>query len=1021
MNFTDTFIRRPVFAIVLSLVILLVGSISYFKLPVRQYPKIDASVVSVYTTYPGASAKLMESFITSPVENALSGIDGIDYITSSSTQGTSHVAVHFNLGYNMNTAASDVSSKVQSVRSDLPSGINDPVVQKQDPNSQPTLFLNFNSGSMNSAAITDYLSRVIIPQIGTVPGVAQATIFGARQYAMRIWLDPDLMAAHAVTPTDVENALANNNQQSPSGRIESALTEYNVNVATDINTAKQFNNLVIKNVNGKLVRIKDIGKAALGPEDDRFSVVTDGKNAVVVGVIPQPSANPLAISQRVNAVLNQLKPQLPKGLNASVVWDTSKFIAASIKEVKRTVIEASIAVILVIFLFLGSLRILVIPAITIPISLIGVCALMYAMGFSINTLTLLAMVLAIGMVVDDAIVVSENIHRHIELGASPKQAAISGAREIQFAVIAMTLTLAAVFAPIGFMTDITGALFKEFAFTLASAVIVSGFIALTLSPMMCSKIMSAKVTRRGLPHLIDTVFNKVVNGYRSLLTFVLRHIIWVVCVVIAIASLVVFLYLTLPGELAPAEDMGAIMTVVSAPADANLQYTEKYTQQLEKIYDSVPEKQNYVIVNGMNGVNSAISFLVLKPWDERVRTVPQIIGSLFPQMYAITGVQAFPVNPFRLPGSDDFMPVKFVLETTGSYEQLAKTLTQLQVAASQHPGFLNVDSNLKFDQPQINVNIDRNKAADLGISMNDIGNALGLALGEPTVGHFEMDGRSYDVIPQLAAAYMSTPSAINNLNLRTATGEMVPLSNVIKINTTVAPSSLSHFQQQRAGTLSASLAPGYSLGQALQFLETTAQKILPSNMTYDFDGTSRQFMQAGSAMQQTFSFALIFIFLVLAAQFESFLDPLIVLFSIIPAIAGALIALKLIGGTMNIYTEIGLVTLVGLISKHGILMVEFANQQRERGKSLVDAIVESATIRFRPILMTTASMVLGAIPLALASGAGAVSRQQIGWVIVGGMLFGTTITLFVVPSAYIALNRVVNATFRRKNEVETLT
>lgn len=1010
MNFTDIFIKRPVFASVISLIILLLGIICYTKLTVRQYPRVDDTAITITTNYSGASPQLMEGFITGPIENALAGIDGIDYITSSSTQGQSLITVHFNLGYDINTAAADVSSKVQSARSDLPQDIYDPIVEKRDPNSQPSLFIGVTSKKLDREAITDYLNRVIQPQIATLPGVGQAQIWG-KPYAMRIWLDPEAMAAHNVTMSDINSALINNNQQTPAGSIENNDNILDVNLESDLSTATEFNNLVIKNNNNQPVKIKDVGRAELGAQSNSTSVKIDGKNAVIMAITPSPTANPLEISQEIKTAFAHLASQMPQDLKMQINWDASQFISASINEVKKSVIESGVIVLLVMLLFLGSLRILTIPAVTIPLSLVGVCSLMLMFGFSINTLTLLAMVLAIGMVVDDAIVVSENIHRHMELGKTPQLAAIDGAREIQFAIIAMTFTLAAVFAPIGFLTDITGALFKEFAFTLAGAVIISGFIALTLTPMMCSKLMTSHSHQE---KIFDRWLKKIIIYYQQILKFVLSHLKWVGLVLIAIIATVIFLYSNLPRELAPSEDTGAIFTQISGPPAANLPYMEKYTQALQPIYDAIPEKVTSLIITGSNDQsNMGMSFLILKPWDERTRSVPQIIASIAPKMWAIPGIQAFPVNPFRLPGSNDFTPIKFYLKTTGSYEELAATMNKLINAANQNPGLTNLSTDLKFDNPELQVNINRNKAADLGVSMNDIGSTLNLALGEPLSGHFEMSGRSYEVIPQLESSFMNTPDAINNLDVRSASGQLVPLSNLVSMQTTTLPEDLPHFQQQRVATLTGSLNPGYSLGQALDYLQTTAKQIMPSNIQYDFGGTSRQFIQANSSMEQTFIFALLFILLILAAQFESFIDPLIVMFSVIPAIAGALIALKFTGGTLNIYTEIGLVTLIGLISKHGILMVEFANQLREEGKSIHEAIIESAGIRFRPILMTTLAMVLGALPLVFAHGAGALSRQQIGWVITGGMLFGTCITLFIVPCAYIITKQLKHLSLKK--------
>jgi multidrug efflux pump len=1005
MGFTDIFIRRPVFATVVSLLLLVIGLIAGTKLSVRQFPRIDANVINVITSFPGASPALMEGFITTPIESAMGGINGVDYITSSSAQNSSNVSIHFKLGYDVNTGLTDVSNAVASVRMQLPKGINDPIVKKNDPNATPTEFIAFYSDQISSEAITDYLQRVIQTQLNILPGVGQALILGERRYAMRIWLDPFQMAARGVTPDDIQAALTSNNLQSPTGAIQTAYRQLNVNAATDLKNPEQFNNLVVVNANGQLIRIKDIGYAELGAASTTtFSVNMNGKTGVVIGIIPQTDANPLAVSKTVNAALEKISPLLPSGLNMKVVWDTSKFISASIHEVIKTIFETALFVIIVVFLFLGSFRVLLVPTVTIPLSLIGVFSLMLAMGFSLNTMTLLALVLAIGMVVDDAIVVSENIHRHIEAGQTPFNAALMGAREIQFAVIAMTITLAAVYAPIGFLSDITGLLFKEFAFTLAATVIISGFIALTLSPMMCSKIMTPKVLHGRLPELIDNALHKLVNGYRNLLTKVINYAKVVLSIVAIIAGLAILFYNILPRELAPAEDTGAIMTIVQGPPAATLKYMEKYTGLLQGIYRSVPEMQSFGTINGMSGVNSAISFLVLKPWSERSRSASQIIQALFPQMWSIPGVKAFPVNYYRLPGADDIMPVKFVLQTTGSYEQLADVMNKIFLATRQNPGLVNANTDLKFDTPQLDININRNLAADLGISMSSIGNALNIGLGEPTITRFDMQGRGYDVIPELLGIYRNQTDTLNDLYLRTSSGQLVPLGNLVRLREVVAPPSLEHFQQMRAATLTASLLPGYSLGQALKFIETTAKQYLQPGMRYDFSSASRQFIESSGSMGRTFLFALIFIYLVLSAQFESFLDPLIVMFSVVPATMGGLLALKFTHGTLNIYTQIGLITLIGLISKHGILLVEFANQLRAKGKNLQQAIVDAAAVRLRPILMTTSAMVLGAIPLSLATGAGALSRNQLGWVIVGGMVFGTMVTLFVVPSVYITLN-----------------
>lgn len=1015
MSFTDIFIRKPVFAIVLSLIILLIGVRSYLSLPVRQFPEIDASAINISTTYPGAGANVMEGFVTTPLENALSGIDGIDYIQSSSMEGVSNITIYFRLGYDINKAITDVSNAVASARSSLPNDINDPIVKEDDPNAQPTMYIPFTSSQRSPEALTDYIVRVVQPQIATLPGVSQAPIFGERLYAMRIWLNPQQMAARGITADDVSNALSNDNIQATAGRIDSKWEEFDVNATTDLQTPQQFNNMVLKNVNGNFIRLRDVGYATLGAQDDRAVVRVGGKTALFLAVVPQSSGNPLVISKEVRQVLTRIGKFLPPDItiNKNVIWDLSRFIAQSLTEVYHTILEAIFCVVLVIFLFLGSPRSTLIPVITIPLSIIGVCSFMLALGYSINILTLLACVLAIGLVVDDAIVVVENIHRHIEAGMKPFDAAIKGAREIGFAIVAMTLTLACVYAPIGFISGLTGALFREFAFTLAGAVIISGFIALTLSPMMCSKLMKPEINRKGLTHHVDQIFHRCMQRYKRFLGKTLNKRIFVLIIAAIIYISCYLLYTTLPTELAPTEDQGAVMMIATGPSSSNLNYTMKYTKEIENIFKSVPEGIGYGVINGFGGqtaaVNQAFGFLVLKPWDQRKRTAQQILYSLYPQFAGITGLRAFPFNLPSLPDAGGFTPVQFVLKTTGSYEELNTAVSKLLIIArEQNPALLNIDSDLHLDKAQVIVNINRNRAADLGIPMTSINNTLSLAFGQPQLSHFNMNGRSYDVIPQLELQYSDMPQQIGELNVRTLNGQLVPLSNIATIQMGVEPESLNHFQQIRSATITAGLAPGYTLGEALSYLENVTKKDLPSYVEYDFSGQSRQFEQATGAMEETFAFALIFIFLVLTVQFNSFRDPLIVMVSVPLSTAGALVTLHCLpGGTSNIYTQIGLVTLIGLISKHGILIVEFANQLQKQGLTKVEAVIEAASIRLRPVLMTTFATVLGAMPLALATGAGAEARKQLGWTIVGGMSFGTLFTLIVIPTvySYLASNR----------------
>jgi multidrug efflux pump len=1002
MHFTDTFIRRPVFATVLSLIILLVGIRAFVDLPIRQYPIISPSVIQIETDYPGASAQLMEGFVTTPLENALGSVQGLDYMTSQSTQGESDITMQFQLNYDITMAMADVSNAVNSVRSRLPVNIEDPIINKVDPSAKPTLWLDFSSKTMNAEAITDYLERVIQPQMEILPGVSQAKIFGQREYAMRLWLDPNRMAARNLTPNDVATALNNNNVLSAPGTLYSPWQTANIEAHTDLQTEKEFNKLVLNAKDGYLTRVSDVGHAELGAKDvNSTSLNINGDpQAVALGIVPQPNADPIGISAEVDKVLPNIIADLPPELTAHVIWDWSKFIKQSIHEVRSTIFEATVFVIIVIFLFLGSVRAVFIPVVTIPLSVIGICGIMLVLGYTLNTLTLLAWVLAIGLVVDDSIVVAENIHRHIEEGKTPFNAAIIGAREIGFAIIAMTLTLASVYAPIGFMTDMTGILFREFAFTLAGAVLISGFVALTLSPMMCSKFLHHEVNKKGLVAKIDDIFRILVSKYKNTLHKLLtkRKNVLIVAGIVYIAC--VALYMTLPHELAPNEDQGAVLGMAIGPTSANLAYTEKYTTQMAEIYKTIPETAGYGFINGYDSQNDALTFLVLKPWEQRKRSSDDIIQELNGKFWNISGVQAFAFNLPPLP-SPGRTPISFILKTTGSYEDLNTATEKLmQTIQKENPHIMNLQSDLKLDKADVIVTVDRNKANALGIDMNDVSTALNTLVAQPLASQFEISGRGYYVIPELYPQYMYFAQQLNNINVRTASGELMPLSNIVTVKEAAAPQSLNHFQQMRAATITAMPAPGYTLGQALDYMTNLSKQILPKEMQVDYSQQSRQFTQASGSMGGTFLFAVIFIFLVLAAQFESFRDPLIVMISVPLSLTGALLAIHFAGGSINIYTQIGLVTLIGLISKHGILIVEFANQMQHRGMNIKEAVIEAASLRLRPILMTTGAMIFGALPLAMASGAGAEARRQLGMVVIGGMSFGTLLTLFIVPAVY---------------------
>ncbi len=1008
MQFTDIFIRRPVFATVLSLILLVAGLAAIHQLPIRQYPKTDVSAISIQTSYPGANANLVESFISQPIEDAVSGIDNVDYITSTSTAGSSSVVINLKLNTDINQAMVDVQSKLSSIIKKLPEGVEDPVIEKNDPNTSPILILSFTDSHRTQEEITDYLTRVVLPDLSNITGVSEAMIYGTRTYAIRIWLDPKLMAAHGITASEVKQALQANNVQAPAGKIDRQMQVVAVNANTTLNSPEQFNHLIIQQSQNQVIRLQDIGHAELGASAYTASLYFNNQPGIGVGILAKSNANPIEVTQAVRKKLQQISNNLPTGIKMEIMHDSSLYIHHSLREVTSTIIEACLFVILVIFLFIGSLRAVIIPVVTIPLSLIGVCSFMLAMGYTLNALTFLAFVLAIGMVVDDAIVVLENIHRYLEQGKSPVQAALIGAREIRFAVIAMTLTLAAVFAPIGMSQGLTGALFREFAFTLAGTIIISGFIALTLSPMMCSQIIVPHQKESRWALRANEILQQITEKYQRLLRYLLarRSIVFINFGALLLCGGIFFFPLYLQSTLAPQEDQGYIVGIISGPTASNITYTEKYTQRLSQLFSKTPELDRYVIINGIpNGENSALSFLALQNWDNRHKGVNDVINLLNPQVNQIPGITTMLINPSSLPGADSFYPMQLVIKSTGPYSELSNVVNQLVEASQKNPRIIHLESTLKLDKPELNVEIDRNKANDLGISMSDIATALNVSIGAPRVTSYVKEGLTYDVIPQLLAESSDDPAKLNLINLQTSSGKLVPLSSIVKINSTVSPTNLDHFQQQRAATINVILRPDYSMAEAVNYLKNLTEQFLPENMSYDFSGQTRQFLTESSSIFLIFCFSLMFIYLVLSAQFESFRDPFIVLLSVPVSLAGALATLFFMNGSLNIYTEIGLIALIGLISKHGILIVEFSNQLQKQGRSLYEAVIEAASIRLRPILMTTGAMVLGAIPLALASGAGAAARQQMGYVVVGGLTFGTLFTLFVVPTFYTLLGR----------------
>ncbi len=1000
MRFTDIFIRRPVLATVVSLIILLLGLRSMQELDLRQFPEVETTQITISTFYPGADAELVQGFITTPIQQAISSADGIDYITSSSRQGMSTITAHLQLNFDRNAALTEIMAKVNEVRNILPPAAESPVIQSSDIRGAALAYISFYSETMDGEQVTDYLVRVVQPKLQTLEGVSQAQVLGARTFAMRVWLDPLKLAAFNVTAAEVATALQQNNFLAAVGSTKGENIALEINADTALSDPEGFGSIVIRSDENGTVRIRDVAEVELGSESYDSSVRFTGQRAVFMAISGNPDANPLDVIARVRETMPQIRDGLPPGLHTEMVYDATEYIADSIDEVVNTIVEAGLIVIVVIFLFLGALRAVAIPVITIPLSLVGVMFFMLSMGYSLNLLTLLAMVLAIGLVVDDAIVVVENVHRHIEEGLSPKQAALQGAREIAVPVITMTLTLAAVYAPIGFLGGLTGNLFREFAFTLAGAVVVSGIIALTLSPMMCARFLKPAGSEGRLAQYLDHKFETLRHFYLRKLHGALdtRPVIVVIAVVVLVSC--VFLYTSAQQELSPTEDQGFVFVMGTGPRHATHEYMEEYANEIDGIFKDLKEMDAYFMVNGMGSVNSLIAGFILKPWGERERSQAEVQQDLQQRLAGVAGLQSVAISFPSLPGASG-MPVQFVVSSTDRFANIFEVSQSLMQAAQQSGLFAYIDMDLKYNNPQLEMHIDREKAAELGIDMSDIGSSLATLLGGGYVNRFSLEGRSYKVIPQVRDEFRRVSDQLNQYYIRTSTGETVPLSTVVSFSQRTQPSQLTQFQQLNSATIQGVPRPGVSLGQALDFLEQKAAEIFPEGYYVNYAGESRQFVEEGSALLLTFFFALLVIYLVLAAQFESFRDPFIILVSVPMSLCGALIPLTLGAATINIYTQVGLVTLIGLISKHGILMVEFANKlQEEKGLSVRQAIEEAASIRLRPILMTTAAIVLAVFPLILASGAGAESRYSIGLVIATGMTIGTAFTLFVVPAMY---------------------
>jgi multidrug efflux pump len=1013
MAFTDTFIKRPVLSTVISLLILLLGARSFQLLNVREYPETSNAVITVQTPYVGADADLVKGFVTTPLERAIAEIDGIDYLESSSIQGLSSISAHLDLNYDPYQALPQVIAKVNKVRNQLPEGSEDPIIDVSVGRSTAAMYISFFSEILKRNQVTDYLKRVVQPQLQAVTGVQNAAILGARTFAMRIWLKPDKMAALNITPNDVYAILKNNNFLSAVGSTKGSMITIDLSATTNIHTAQEFQRLVVKKSQESIIRLGDIADVVLGAEDYDVEVSFDGEGATFIGVYVLPTANPLDVVRDIRKIFPSIEAELPEGLNMSVPYDGTKYIQDAIFEVERTIFEALAIVIVVIFLFLGSVRSVIIPTVAIPLSLVGGGLLMLSLGFSVNLLTLLAMVLAIGLVVDDAIIVMENIHRHIEEGIAPFQAALQGARELAGPVVAMTITIISVYAPIGFMGGLTGTLFTEFAFTLASAVLISGIVALTLSPMMCSKILkpAQKGKKFGLVNFLDQLFERVKRIYLRLLSGCLHSLPSIVLFTLGVLVSCYFMFSLTKKELAPTEDKGLILVSATAAPDASIDQIAMYSRRIYEIMDEFSETEHVFKVSGSAGGdrvsigNSVFAGMVLTPWSQRERSQMELKPMVQQRISTIAGMESVAFSLPALPGSSGGLPVQYVIQSTQPPRQMLRVSARLLKRAQESGLFVFVDTDLKYDLPRKDIVIDRDMAADLGLTMREIGSNLAVMLGDNYVNRFDIQGRSYKVIPQVKREARLNPEDLENYYIRVPDGTMVPMSTLVSLQRIVQPQQLKRFQQLNSAIISAVPAPGVSMGEALDFMQKQADQLFPKGYQADYAGQSRQFFQERTGLLSAFFLALIIIYLVLAAQYESFRDPLIILVSVPMSISGALIFLTLGLATINIYTMVGLITLIGLISKHGILIVEFANDLQQQGKSKYEAVAEAAGIRLRPILMTTFSTVTGVIPLLIATGPGAVSRFDIGLVVSTGMLIGTMFTLFVLPSIYLLLGK----------------
>jgi multidrug efflux pump len=1003
MKFTDIFVHRPVLASVVSLLIFVLGLRALVEMEVRQYPKTQNTVVTVTTAYPGASSELVKGFITTPLQQAIAEADGIDYLTATSSQGVSVIEANMRLNYDPNAAVSEIQAKVASKLNVLPEAAQNPVIDSTTGDATALMYLAFYSREMELPQITDYLIRVVQPQLQALQGVAKAELIGNQTFAMRVWLDPDRMAALGVSGDEVANVLRANNYLAGIGQVRGEDVQIDLSTTTDVSGVQDFLNLVVRANDGTLVRLDDIADVKLGAADYDSATLYKGIPAIFIGVEQTPGANPLDVAKRVHALLPNLQAQFPEGLEAHIPYDASEFIKESIKEVFKTLAEAVLIVLLVIFLSLGSLRAAIVPSVAVPLSIVGAAFLMLLMGFSINLLTLLAMVLAIGLVVDDAIVVVENVHRHLEMGKDGITAAVDAARELGLPILAMTTTLVAVYAPIGFMGGLVGSLFVEFAFTLAGAVLISGVVALTLSPMISARVLHSSKQEGRFEHGVERFFQWLARNYGKALHGWLRYPGVTVLVAVAVIASIYLMYSMTKKELAPTEDQSILFFMATGPQTATIDYDIRYVRQIQQMFEGIPEYQESFILAGFGGdTSSTFGGFKMSPPSERQRSQMAIQPELQGALGQVTGLQTVVFPRPSLPTPGNGIPVEFVIVSDAELETLNGLADQLLGTAMGSGKFMFLQKDIKFTRPRTTLNVDRDLAGDLGISMQDLGQSLAVMLNQDYVNWFSLEGRSYQVIPQVNRAARNDVGKVEDYYVRTSAGDLVPLSTLVTVSNDVVPSKRTQFQQLNAITLSGVMTPGVALGDALAYLEQTAGELFPRNVRWDYKGESRQFKSEGGALEATFFLSLLVIYLVLAAQFESWRDPFVILMSVPLSIAGAMAFLFLGFASINIYTQVGLITLIGLIAKNGILIVEFANQLREReGLDKRAAVEQASQIRLRPILMTTVAMLVAMIPLLTASGPGAVSRFDIGLVITTGLGIGTLFTLFVVPAVYV--------------------